>query len=199
MTVVNISPATLQAAANEARAALDNGWQEAIDCPHCTNGSVIHHGSMSWQTRSLRCHYCRGTGRVYRQATSGQQPGSDAGSAEPGGSGRGSSNPARNVVTLRQAISPASREQRLKVKDAQCLNCGHPGCDPAHLTSRAQGGCDSPLCVVPLCRSCHRGFDDGLIDLEPILALREHRLERGHMAEHLSLRQCIRRLNGRAA
>ena len=97
----------------------------------------------------------------------------------------------------RKAISPASPEQRRKVLDTLCVNCGFPGCDPAHLTSRAQGGCDHPDCVVPLCRNCHRAFDNGAIDLEPILALREYRAEASHMASHNSLRACLRRLNGR--
>jgi hypothetical protein len=97
----------------------------------------------------------------------------------------------------RKAISPASPEQRRKVFDSRCINCGGLGCDPAHLTSRAQGGCNHPDCVVPLCRACHTAFDNGTIDLEPIIALREHRLEASHMATHNSLRACLRRLNGR--
>ena len=97
----------------------------------------------------------------------------------------------------RKAISPASAEQRNKTRDARCVNCGGLGCDPAHLASRAQGGCDSPMCVVPLCRNCHRAFDNGNMDLEPIIALREFAGERSHMASHMSFQQCIQRLNGR--
>lgn len=97
----------------------------------------------------------------------------------------------------RGTISPASPEQREAVRDRLCVHCGAPGgCDPAHLTSRAQGGCDDPLCVVALCRTCHRDFDEGNIDLSPILALPEFAAERSHMASHLSLPQCLHRLSG---
>ena len=103
------------------------------------------------------------------------------------------------VRPARKAISPASNEQRAKVKDAACVNCGFPACDPMHLASRAQGGCDSADCILPGCRNCHRAFDNGALDLEPILALPEYAAERAHMASHMSLRACLRRLNGRHA
>lgn len=99
----------------------------------------------------------------------------------------------------RKPISPASFAQRLKVRDAACANCGHQGCDPAHLTARGQGGCDDPACVIGLCRSCHTRFDRGDLDLEPVIALRKFSEERSHMAHHLSFAQCIRRLRGNAA
>lgn len=107
-----------------------------------------------------------------------------------------------NSRPKRRAVSPASSEQRAKVKDRLCVNCADDGpCDPAHLTARAQGGCDHPDCVLPLCRECHRGLDaregpQAQIDLEPVLALREFATERAHMASHLSYRQCIQRLTG---
>ena len=98
----------------------------------------------------------------------------------------------------RRPVSPASPAQRDKVYDRQCVNCGAgPGCDPAHLCPRSQGGCDDPACVVPLCRGCHTAFDQGMIDLEPVLALPQFSVERSHMASHMSLRRCIQRLNGR--
>jgi hypothetical protein len=97
----------------------------------------------------------------------------------------------------RQRISPASAEQRAKTRDSHCVNCGGMGCDPAHLVSRAQGGCDSPHCVVALCRNCHRAFDGGGVDLEPVIALPEFSEERAHMAGHMSFQRCIQRLNGR--
>ena len=103
------------------------------------------------------------------------------------------------VRPARKAISPASGEQRAKVRDTLCVNCGGLHCDPAHLVSRAQGGCDHRDCVIALCRNCHRAFDGGAIDLEPILALPEYAAERAHMAGHMSLRACLRRLNGRHA
>ena len=109
----------------------------------------------------------------------------------------------RNSRPKGRAVSPASRAQRIKVKDRLCANCGNLGpCDPAHLTPRAHGGCDSDLCVIPLCRTCHRNFDEEFgerryVDLEALLALPEFAAERAHMAEHLSLRKCIERLTGR--
>lgn len=105
----------------------------------------------------------------------------------------------RNSRPKRGPVSPASPAQRDKVRDRCCANCGAGNCDPAHLASRAQGGCDSPDCVLPLCRLCHRDFDDGCLDLEPVLALPEFAVERSHMAGHMSLSQCIKRLRGRAA
>lgn len=91
----------------------------------------------------------------------------------------------------------ASPEQRKKVKGQVCAACwGGPPCDPAHLCSRAAGGCDHPDCVIPLCRRCHRMFDEGNLDLEGVLALPAFRVERGHMAKHLSFALCLKRLRG---
>lgn len=40
-----------------------------IDCPRCKRGSVtVHDGPSWWQVRKLRCAYCRGTGRVYKDS-----------------------------------------------------------------------------------------------------------------------------------
>lgn len=107
----------------------------------------------------------------------------------------------RNSTRKRRPVSPASPEQRARVRDRACVNCGGGPCDPAHLASRAQGGCDSELCVVALCRECHRGLDERTgpqahIDLEVVLALPEFAAERAHMAAHLSYRRCIQRLTG---
>jgi hypothetical protein len=41
--------------------------------------------------------------------------------------------------------------------------------DPAHLVPRRLGGCDSPDCVVALCRTHHRMFDTGALALVPFL------------------------------
>ena len=102
---------------------------------------------------------------------------------------------------MSRGISPASDEQRQKVRDRGCVNCGQTTirCDPAHLTPRSLGGCDDQDCVIPLCRSCHREFDEGMIDLEPVLALRQFAAERSHMAGHLTFRQCIHVLSGERA
>lgn len=64
-----------------------------------------------------------------------------------------------------RAISPASDAQRTLVAEiGWCIACGHDaldylGVDPAHIVPRSQGGCDSPLCVIPLCRRCHDRMD----------------------------------------
>lgn len=102
----------------------------------------------------------------------------------------------QNSTRKRSAVSPASVEQREKVRDRRCVSCGSSPCDPAHLCARSMGGCDSADCVLPLCRECHRQFDLDGLDLEPVLALREFSVERAHMAGHLSLEQCRRRLRG---
>lgn len=59
----------------------------------------------------------------------------------------------------------ASKAQRAKVRDAECIVCGWHECDPAHLISRAKGGGDDPLDVVPLCRADHRGYDTGRLSI----------------------------------
>lgn len=97
---------------------------------------------------------------------------------------------------MRKGSFAASKEQQEKVQERECIVCCHGPCDPAHLTSRAQGGCDSELCVLPMCRSCHQMFDRGVLDIESVLALRQFSPERAHMASHLSFEQCRRRLRG---
>jgi hypothetical protein len=81
---------TLQAAALEAKLALENGWREVIECPYCTRGSTHH------PTHTGRCAYCQGVGRIYRDtlATPDQSPPSGAGPAAFKGSSLDSSDPA---------------------------------------------------------------------------------------------------------
>lgn len=69
----------------------------------------------------------------------------------------------------RRPVSPASPAQRAKVKDARSIVSDREGCDPAHIVGRGIGGCDDPLCVVPLTRMEHRAYDKGELDLEPYL------------------------------
>lgn len=61
----------------------------------------------------------------------------------------------------------ASPAQRLKVRDKPCVVCGCMPCDPAHICARAQGGCDDPLCCIPLDRICHNALDTRRLDLLP--------------------------------
>lgn len=65
------------------------------------------------------------------------------------------------------AASPA---QRSKVKDLECANCTtKTTIDPAHLIPRSLlgDGQDEAMAVIPLCRACHRAYDQGALDLLP--------------------------------
>jgi hypothetical protein len=89
----------------------------------------------------------------------------------------GPTRPRAVVATPRVAASP---EQRRKVAGSVCLVCGRSPVDPAHLVPRRLGGCDSPDCVVALCRTHHRLFDTGRLVLAPYLAAElEHELRHG--------------------
>jgi hypothetical protein len=95
-----------------------------------------------------------------------------------------------------RTVSPA---QRAKVRARRCAACGRDGgVDPAHLIPRSKRGCDHADCVVPLCRRCHRAFDDGALDLlrhlEP-----GYRRELAHALEHVSLMELVRRVTGKRA
>ena len=102
--------------------------------------------------------------------------------------------PKRTTALKRRAFSAA---QRVKVKGRSCLVChSATRIDPAHLIARAGGGCDDALCVVALCRSCHRRYDSGGLDL---VAYREpdHRAEAAHAVAHVGLAGALRRISGR--
>jgi hypothetical protein len=58
---------------------------------------------------------------------------------------------------------------------------------------RAEGGCDEPDCVVPLCRSHHRRFDRGELELLPYLEP-HFRAELAHALRHLGLGSLFRRV-----
>lgn len=84
----------------------------------------------------------------------------------------------------RRPISPATREQREKVNGERgCRICARGPVDPAHVVSRAQGGCDSPECVIPLCRAHHRQFDEGDLDVLPVL----WKDEQAHAVAHVGI------------
>lgn len=89
----------------------------------------------------------------------------------PKGFGR-SSGPKRSSVSRRsKAISPATPAQRERVAEKACLVCASHPCDPVHLIDRslASAAGDDTRMVVPLCRLCHRDYDDGDLDLLPYL------------------------------
>lgn len=84
----------------------------------------------------------------------------------------------------RRAISPASSEQRAKIKRACIVTGDTTGCDPAHLWPRGMGGCDDPLCVVPLRRDVHEAYDRHQVDLLPHLLAHGMHAEIAHAVEH---------------
>ena len=106
----------------------------------------------------------------------------------------------------RGPVSAASREQRAKAAEENCLACGAGRAsgryiDPAHLCARSLGGCDDALCVVPLCRvagggGCHPAFDEGRLDLAPFLEP-ACRAEVAHCVGHMGLYGALRRISGR--
>jgi hypothetical protein len=75
--------------------------------------------------------------------------------------------PRQRGSTLKRSSAPeTSPAQRKKVRGRPCAGCGREGhVDPAHVWPRAHGGCLHPDCVIPLCRTCHRAFDQGELDL----------------------------------
>lgn len=88
-----------------------------------------------------------------------------------------------------RSVSPASPAQRAVVTLRACIVTGRAkadGCavDPAHLCPRGRGGCDDPLCVVPLWRPVHRAFDDGRFDLLPYLVAHRMYDHVGHALVH---------------
>jgi hypothetical protein len=106
------------------------------------------------------------------------------------------SGPLRRRTPLRRsAVGPASEAQRAKVAGRGCLVCGQRPVDPAHLVPRSLGGCDQPDCVVALCRTHHRLYDRGRLDLLPHLEPR-HRAELAHGLVHLGLLGLLRRVTG---
>lgn len=109
------------------------------------------------------------------------------------------------------AAAPA---QRAKVKLLVCLGCGREvdpdtvgewTIDPAHLVPRSGGGCDSPDCVLPLCRhrsiplvGCHPEFDRGELDLHARLAMGGYEKELAHAVgvHGLTPLELVRRVTG---
>lgn len=100
------------------------------------------------------------------------------------------------------SISPAHPKQRAKVRDERCIYCGkdreQEKIDPAHLWDRSRGGCDDPLCVVPLCRSCHRRYDEKVLDILPVLITFKCFDEMAHVisAHEVSPYRLVARLTG---
>lgn len=91
----------------------------------------------------------------------------------------------------------ATDQQRAAVAGRICIVCGADArIDPAHLIPRSLGGCGERLCVVPLCRYCHRAYDRGELDLLPYLEL-AWRVHLAHAVGHVGLIGALRRITGR--
>ena len=96
----------------------------------------------------------------------------------------------------RTASMTASERQRAAVAGRRCIACGaETRIDPAHLIPRSLGGCGDMLCVVPLCRRCHRAYDRGELDLLPHLEP-AWRAQLAHAVGHLGLIGALRRVSG---
>lgn len=72
---------------------------------------------------------------------------------------------ARKQKAAQRSISPATPQQRDKVRERACIVCTDGPCHPAHLIDRSIGGGDDVLDVVALCPTCHRAYDDGQLSL----------------------------------
>ena len=107
--------------------------------------------------------------------------------------------PLRRATSLARTASLAATDsQRAAVTGRPCIVCGAPpGVAPAHLIPRSLGGCGDALCVVPACRSCHRAYDEGRLDLLPYLEP-AWRAELAHAVGHVGLMGALRRISGRS-
>ena len=64
----------------------------------------------------------------------------------------------RSKPLERTSSMAATDAQRAAVAGRVCIVCGADRrIDPAHLISRAAGGCGAAACCVPLCRLCPPG------------------------------------------
>jgi hypothetical protein len=100
----------------------------------------------------------------------------------------------------RRSFTPASAAQRAALDGARSVVSGATeGLQPAHLAARARGGCDDPLCSVPLTAPEHRLFDDGQLDLLPHLIRAGRTAEIAHALIHYDghLVSLLTRLTGK--
>jgi hypothetical protein len=108
--------------------------------------------------------------------------------------------PLRRRTPLRRTPSMAATDaQRAAVAGRPCIVCGATSrVDPAHLISRAQGGCGAPACCIALCRVHHRAYDAGELDLLPHLEP-GFRAQLAHAVGHVGLIGALRRISGSSA
>ena len=103
----------------------------------------------------------------------------------------------RTAALRRAPVLAASDAQRAAVAGRCCIVCGADRrIDPAHLIPRSLGGCGEVLCVIPLCRGCHRAYDRGELDLLPYLEP-GWRAQLAHAVGHVGLMSALRRITGR--
>lgn len=99
----------------------------------------------------------------------------------------------------RTPLSVASAAQCIAAARSACVVCGsRRRIDPAHMIPRSLGGCDDCLCVVVLCRSCHRAYDAGKLDLLPHLEP-ACRAQLARAVEHVGLVGAVRRISAHLA
>jgi hypothetical protein len=93
---------------------------------------------------------------------------------------------------MKRSGMTASPVQRDKVHDeGSCRECYRTNVDPAHVTPKANGGCDHPDCVIPLCRQHHREYDhERTLDVLPLLT----KAEQAHAVAHVGLATAYQRL-----
>jgi hypothetical protein len=105
----------------------------------------------------------------------------------------------RRTTPLQPSRSLAATDaQRAAVAGRRCIACrAEHRIDPAHLIPRSLGGCGHALCVVPLCRSCHRAYDGGELDLVPHLEP-AWRAQLAHAVGHVGLIGALRRISAGA-
>ena len=102
----------------------------------------------------------------------------------------------RSEPLQRTSAMAVTESQRAAVAGRPCLACGATHrIDPAHLIPRSLGGCGDALCVCPLCRSCHRAYDRGELDLLPHLEP-AWRAQLAHAVGHVGLIAALRRISG---
>ena len=76
-------------------------------------------------------------------------------------------------------VSPSSRDwmdaHAKRDSEARCRVCGREPVDAAHIVPRslAPNGGEQQDNIVPLCRKCHRLYDEGFLSLEEYLTAAE--------------------------
>ena len=100
--------------------------------------------------------------------------------------------PLRRITPLRRTEAmaatgrPEGRVRRVAVHRLR----GQERIDPAHLILRSMGGCGEALCALALCRTCHRTYDRGELDLFPYPS----RAQLAHAVGHVGLIGARRRI-----